>query len=212
MKYRYIFLLGRPGCGKSALYRELGKRIRESDQAATFERLDDFPKLWAKLQADDALEQEAKERLYSTRADSGDLLITNDNLYTEILQELGLDALKIDKPNHVVFLEFARPNYTEAFQYFDKRILDRCVVIYVEVGFEICWARIVARHEASIDEGGDDHWICREEMERVYLHDDQDTLVRYMKDQNIPVSVVNNETEGEEHLSRQVEELYNAVF
>jgi hypothetical protein len=47
MRYRYVFILGRPGCGKSALYRELEKRILNSGEAATCERVDDFPKIWA---------------------------------------------------------------------------------------------------------------------------------------------------------------------
>jgi len=40
------------------------KRILESGQAITLERVDDFPKLWAAVQRDDALEKEGKERLY----------------------------------------------------------------------------------------------------------------------------------------------------
>lgn len=43
MRYKYVFLLGRPGCGKSALSRELEKRLLESGQAQTFQRVDDFP-------------------------------------------------------------------------------------------------------------------------------------------------------------------------
>jgi adenylate kinase family enzyme len=216
MKYRYVFLLGRPGCGKSALYRELEKRILESGQAITFERVDDFPKLWAKLQEDDALEKEGKERIYSKRTDDGDYRFTNDNVLdnvlNDILKEVNSDVLKIDKPDHMIFLEFARTNYVEALQGFDKSILDNCIVIYMEVNFDICWARNVARCEAAIAKGGDDHLVPREDMERIYLHDDQDAFVQYMKDQNIPVSVVNNEADGEEHLKKQVEELFNTLF
>ena len=60
MKFKYVSILGRPGCGKSALYRELEKRLLASGQAKTFERVDDFPKLWAKLLTDDALEEKEK--------------------------------------------------------------------------------------------------------------------------------------------------------
>ena len=208
MKYKYAFLLGRPGCGKSALYRELEKRILESGQAITFERVDDFPKLWAAVERDDALEKEGKERLYFKRTDEGELRLTNDDLFNVILKEVNSDVLKIDKPDHMIFLEFSRSNYVEALQSFDKSILDNCIAIYIEVSFDICWARNVARHEAAIAEDGDDHLVPRAEMERLYLHDDQDAFVQYMKDQNVPVLVVNNETDGEEHLKKQVEELF----
>jgi adenylate kinase family enzyme len=212
MKYKYVFLLGRPGCGKSALYRELEMRILESGRAITFERVDDFPKLWAAVERDDALEKEGKERVYFKRFDDGELSLINGDLFNVILQEVNSDVLQIDKPDHMIFIEFARSNYVEALRSFDRSILDFCVVIYMEVSFDICWARNVARHEAAIAEGGDDHLVPRAEMEKRYLHDDQDAFVQYMKDQNIPVVVVNNEADGEEHLKRQVEELFKNLF
>ena len=212
MKYKYVFLLGRPGCGKSALYRELEKRILESGQAIMFERVDDFPKLWAAVERDDALEKEGKERIYFERFNDGRTRLTNDDLFNVILKEVNSDVLKIDKPDHMIFIEFARSNYVEAVQNFDRSILDHCIAIYMEVSFDICWARNVARHEAAIAQDGDDHLVPREDMERIYLHDDQDAFVRYMKDQNIPVAVVNNEADGVEHLKEQVEELFKNLF
>jgi adenylate kinase family enzyme len=212
MKYKYVFLLGRPGCGKSALYRELEGRFLESGQARTFQRVDDFPKLWAALLRDDALEKEGKERLYTRRTDQGEPRLTSDDLFNVILKEVASDVLKINKPEHMIFIEFARSNYVEALQNFDNSILDRCIVIYMEVSFEICWARNVARHEATIAANGDDHLVPRTEMERIYLHDDRDAFVQYMQDQDIPIVVVNNEADGEEHLREQVDELVKHLF
>jgi adenylate kinase family enzyme len=212
MKYRYVFLLGRPGCGKSALYRELGRRILDSGQPITFERVDDFPKVWAKFLEDDALENEGKERIYSRPTDDGDYLVTNDCLMNDILKEVNADVLRNSKPHHVIVIEFARTSYVDAIQNFDRSILDRSLAVYVQVAFDICWARNVARHQAAIIEGGDDHLTSREEMERTYRHDDQDAFVQYMRDQNMPVLVVNNESEGEEHLKEQVEELFRMLF
>jgi MoxR-like ATPase len=76
MKYKRVFLLGRPGCGKSALYGELEARVLASGQAITLERVDDFPRVWAKLQRDDALEQAGQARIYSERVASGGYAIT----------------------------------------------------------------------------------------------------------------------------------------
>lgn len=212
MKYRYVFVLGRPGCGKSALYGELEKRILESGQAETIERMDDFPKLWARFQADDALEQEGKERIYTKRSAEGAYLITNPRFWNEILKELNADALSINNADHMIFLEFARSSYVEAIQNFDQQVLDHCIAIYMQVNFELCWARNVARFEADRTQDGDDHHVYRETMEEIYLHDDRDAFVRYMRERNIPVSVVNNEAEGEEHLKRLVKELFEDLF
>lgn len=212
MKHKYIFLLGRPGCGKSALYRELGKRILASGQAKTIERVDDFPILWARIQRDDALEKEGKERIYSTWSKKVGYHITYPGFFDEILQQVNSDVLKIDKPDHMIFLEFARPGYVQALQNIDQRILGNCIVIYLQVSFNTCWERNVARHQAAVDRGGDDHLVPRKTMEEIYLHDDRDALIQQMKDQNIPVSLVDNEADGEDHLVRQVEELFANVF
>jgi hypothetical protein len=111
------------------------------------------------------------------------------------------------RPDHVIFVEFARSNYVEAIQNFDERILAQCIAIYMEVSFATCWARNVARYEKAGSADGDDHMVCRESMEALYPTDDQDAFVQYLKDRNIPVMVVNNEADGEEHLKRQVEVL-----
>jgi adenylate kinase family enzyme len=212
MKYNYVFFLGRPGCGKSAIYRHLEQRILDSSQATTVERVDDFPKVWAMLQRDDALEDEGEQRLYSERIAEGDYILTTCEVLDDILGEVSADVLTIDKPDHLIVVEFARPNYVSAIQNFDRRILARSLVVYMEVSFETCWARNVARHEATLAEGGDDHLVCRETMEDLYLHDDQHALVRYLQEQAIPVLVIDNEAEGKEHLARQVDELFAILF
>ena len=212
MQYKYVFLLGRPACGKSSLYRELEKRILESGQAKTFERVDDFPKVWARLERDDALEQAGQERIYSRRSEEGAYLITDENFFDEILKEVNAYVLTIDRPDHLVFIEFARPNYVEAIQNFDQRILYRCLVIYMDVSFDTSWERNVARHQAEMCQDGDDHFVYRETMEAIYLHDDRDAFVQYLKERDIPVSVVNNEADGEEHLTSLVKELFEELF
>jgi len=214
--YKYIFLLGRPGSGKSALYHKLKKRVLKSSQAKTVERVDDFPKLWARFQRDDALEIEGKERIYTTRTADGNYLINNHKIMNDVLIEFNADLLRSDQPEHMVFLEFARSNYVEALRHFDERILANCLAIYMKVPFDICWARNVARHQAAIaagtDVGGDDHLVPREVMENNYLFDDQDAFIQHMEKKNVPVSVVNNETNGDEHLREQVEGLFNNLF
>ena len=212
MKFKYAFFLGRAGCGKSTLYRELERRLMESGQAKNFERVDDFPILWAKFERDDALESEGKERLYTERTGDGGYILTDGNFLNDLLKEVNANVLKIEKPDHMIFLEFARPNYVEAIGHFDKRILECCIVIYMQVSFETCWARNVARHEGVIDQDGDDHMVSREAMEAIFLHDDRDAFIQQMADQNTPVAVVDNDADGDEHLKVQVEELLKTLF
>jgi len=198
-------MLGRPGCGKSAVYRKLEKRLKEENLASSFERVDDFPKLWNKFVTDDKLQKEGKPRVYSRPTDDGGYKVTNDAVWNDILKEVNADILKINKgAGHIVFIEFSRSNYIEALSNFDKKILANCLAIYIDVSFEICWQRNVARHEAALAAGGDDHLVSREEMEATYLYDDKEKL---LKIKEYPVVVINNEAQGEEHLDTQVEKV-----
>ena len=216
MKYRYLFVLGRPGCGKSAFYRELERQITASNQNVTIERVDDFPKLWARFRADDALEEAGKQRIYVKRIAGEHYRVIDEEafqvLLDVVLQEVNADVLQSHRPDHLIVVEFARSSYVEAMGTFDPSVLDNCIAVYMEVGFDICWARNVARHEAAIAKGGDDHLVPRDHMENQYRHDDQGTFVQYMKDQGIPVIVINNEAKGKEHLKRQVGELFADLF
>jgi tRNA uridine 5-carbamoylmethylation protein Kti12 len=216
MRYKYAFLLGRPGCGKSAFYRELERQVFESDRAATIERVDDFPKLWARFRADDTLEEEGKQRIYVKRIAEGHYEVIDEAAFEVLLdialQEVNADVLQRHRPNHLIVVEFSRSSYVKAMQFFDPGILDHCLAVYMEVSFDLCWVRNLARHEAAIADSVDDHLVPREVMEKRYLHDDQDAFVQHMKDQDIPVLVVNNEAEGEEHLERQVAELFKDLF
>ena len=82
----------------------------------------------------------------------------------DILKEVNADVLQIDKPDHMLFIEFARPSYVAALRQFDQHILDNCIVIYMEVSFDTCWARNVARHQAATTADGDDHLVPWKEM------------------------------------------------
>ncbi len=48
----FIFLLGRPGCGKSLIYKILLKKFKKEKIASQFIRIDDFPILKDLLKKD----------------------------------------------------------------------------------------------------------------------------------------------------------------
>ncbi len=203
-KYRYVILLGRPGCGKSAVYRDIETRVKEEGLAQTFERVDDFPKLWGKFMADDQLSKEGKERIYSRPTDDGGYKVINNDIWDEILKDVNEDVISKSKDDHLIFIEFSRPNNIHSIKNFSDEILNSAVVVYIDVDFETCWKRNVARHEAALSAGTDDHLVSREEMEETYLHDDGKELV---EQQPIPVIRVDNQTEGLDNLKAEVEKV-----
>ncbi len=211
----YIFLMGRPGCGKSEIYRRVADELKNRKIASDFLRVDDFPKLWAKFTGDDAAEKNGHSRRYSKATDDGGYLVTNDGVWDEILKELDGDLKNLSRHGMVIFIEFSRPNYVHSIlKNFSDNVLNNGLVIYIDCSFEVCWQRNVRRHEAAIAAGGDDHLVSREEMEKTYLYDDRDELVKNAK---IPVVVVNNEKDGTGHLGEatgtvlsEIEKIINA--
>lgn len=190
----FVFLLGRPGCGKSEVFKRIKETLLPKKLANEIIRVDDFPKLWAIFKEDEATG--AWRRCKKTP--DGGYLVTDDSVWDEILMEVNKDLLKIDSPDKIIFVEFSRPNYLKALKNFSENILKKSVIIYIYASFETCWKRNVLRHKRALAEGTDDHLVSREEMEKTYLYDDMDELLKLS---SIPVFYMSTEWEGEGRLS-----------
>lgn len=208
LQKKYIFLLGRPGCGKSAVYNQLIKRLQDESLAKEFPRVDDFPKLWAKFMGDDKREENGEERIYSRKTEDGGYKVTNDIMWHELLQEVNQDIINMQKEDQVLFVEFSRDKYKDAFNNFSTEVLDKALALYIDVPFETCWERNVTRHEKAVAAGTDDHLVSKEEMEKTYKIDDG---LFFAEDAPLPVEVIDNSKQGEDHLNNQIENIVSIL-
>lgn len=204
MKGLNIFLLGRPGCGKSEIYRRLTEKFKNEKVYDDFIRVDDFPKLWAIFQDD----EKTGKWEHCRKTPDGGYKVTDNGIWNEILKQVNNDVKALQKDGRAVFIEFSRPDYVESMKNFSEDILGNSVVIYVDCSFETCWARNVARHETAVSKGSDDHLVSREEMEKTYLHDDKDELLKSLK---IPALIVDTDTPGTAHLIPKMERIYGEI-
>lgn len=193
----YIFLLGRPGCGKSAVYNYLTKRLKEENLALEFPRVDDFPKLWKLFQTD-------TQQKRSRRTEDGGYKVTDDTVWDDLLKEVNSEIISMEKEGRVVFVEFSRNSYKRAFKNFSAEVISKSIAIYIDCPFEICWRRNVERHQKAVAEGTDDHLVSKEEMEKTYLIDDG---LEFAKLNILPVEVIENKDDGIEKLALQVESI-----
>lgn len=208
LKKSYIFLLGRPGCGKSAVYNQVIKKLKNEQLAYDFPRVDDFSKLWSKFMEDDKNELEGKPRKYSRKTEDGGYKVINDKTWHELLQEVNTDIIPMQKKGRVVFVEFSRDNYIDAFKNFSKDILNHALALYINVPFEICWQRNAARHEKALKNGTDDHLVSKEEMEKTYKIDDG---LEFAKNSPLPVEIIDNSKNGEEYLKNQINNIISIL-
>lgn len=206
----YIFLLGRPGCGKSEFFRRISKRIREENIAQKIDRIDDYPKLEAKWKV--AREKKDFSRIKPSEDGSNldsSFTIVDLSIYDEVLKELSEEIISKEKDYEVLFIEFSRPRNLEAIKNFSSEILEKSIAIYLDVPFEICWERIMKRIEKMKQQGIDAHLVPKEKMKSMYEYDDSEEFLR-----NSPVPVVhiqNREREGFETINKGVERAINLI-
>lgn len=203
-KCRNIFILGRPGCGKSELYRRLTPRLKKEGFAREFMRVDDFPKLWNIFVND-----KNYKRCRPTK--DGGYKVTDPKVWNDILKEVNNDVKKLKKKGRMIFIEFSRPDYVHSLKDFTKGILDESLIVYIDCSFETCWRRNVNRHESALAVGVDDHLVSRQEMEKTYLLDDKDELVKFGEKSKMPIVVVNTDYEGMGHYKGIVEKIMKAI-
>lgn len=208
-KLKFVFLLGRGGCGKSAAFRVLASRLESAGLADDFERLDDFPKLWDRFMADDRRAAQGKERLVSGIDAEGRYYVTDHRVFDVMLAELSRDVEHRAREGKIIFIEFARGAYVPALKCFSAQVLDSALIVYIDCPFEVCWDRNVRRGEVATREGTDDHLVPREDMEKLYRNDDRDELERQHRGR---VVIINNEREGVEFLEQQADEVLTLIL
>ncbi len=199
----YIFLLGRPGCGKSAIYKIMVEKLKNRNVNQQFPRVDDFPKLWQIFKTDETTGEWKRCR----KTPDGGYKVTDDTVWDDILKQLNTDLLKYN-PDEIVFVEFSRSNYISALKNFSSEVINNSIIVYIDCSFETCWQRNVERHKKALAEGTDDHLVSREEMEKTYLYDDKEKLLSL---ETPKVFLLVNEQQGTEHLVKPIEEIVNYI-
>ena len=129
--------------------------------------------------------------------------MTDATVWDDLAKGLNKQAIELQDPNRLIFIEFSRDSYIRAFKNFSPKLLKNYLVVYVDCPFDICWQRNVRRTRS--EKGLDAHLVSREEMEKTYARDDHDELPKHV---SAPVLVVKNDSDD---LGRLREELRTAV-
>jgi len=167
-----IFLLGRPGCGKSIVFRTITEILKKNGQAVNFERIDDFPILMELHDGDVAAGR--TDRFMPT--DDGGFKVMDPGIWDEMLVGLNKKAIGYKDKDGVLAIEFSRPDNARSLGLFSDEILKSGTALYVDASFETCVARNEERTKRAEEEGIDAHFVSRKEMEETYLTDDGATL------------------------------------
>lgn len=190
-----VFLIGIPGCGKSVVYRVLAELLRAEGFKGDLMRIDDFPIL------KDIFERDKKYERHRPTPGGG-LKVTDDTVWDDLSRALNQQALKLQRPDRLLFIEFSRDNYLRAFKHFDPEILRDSLVIYIDCPWDLAWERNLRR--AELEAGLDAHLVSREEMEKTYARDDHRELLAYL---DVPMLIVKNDTDDIEMLKTRLKKI-----
>ena len=190
-----VFLIGRPGCGKSIIYKLLAEQLRARGYKGELMRIDDFPILKR------IFEQDVEQKRHR-RFPGGGMKITDDRVWDDLSMALNEQALKLQSPGRLLFIEFSRDSYVRAFRHFSHEVMRDSVILYIDAPFDLCLERNARR--AREEKGLDAHLVSREEMEETYLHDDHEELQEHVR---APVLVMKNYSDDIKSLKSELQKI-----
>jgi len=179
-EFPVIILTGRPASGKSEVIDYLKKlpveeRYRRFGIAA-FDEIDDFPMLWAWFEEDAILEKIMyKPRMHTDR----DGYFLHQYQWDLLIERISLDYSKKLRDEHyhqthTAILEFSRGTehggYRSAFEHLSDEILERALIIYIDVPYEESLRKNRKRFNPNRPDSILEHGLPDEKLERLY-HD-----------------------------------------
>lgn len=190
-----VFLLGRPGCGKSAVFRIVEQELRAKGFKGELKRIDDFPLLKNIFDTDTEYKRHRP-------APEGGVKVTDGTVWDDLIKGLDKQALELQSPDRLLFIEFSRDNYVRAFKNFSPKVLKNSLIVYIDCPFDVCWERNVRR--AKKEQGLDAHLVSREEMEKTYARDDHEVLQKHVA---ALVLIVKNESDDIKNLKIELKKV-----
>ncbi len=208
MMYTTIFLLGRPGCGKSLIYQILSEKFRELGMASSCERIDDFPILKELLDQDTSFKRHVRKE--------GGFEVTDFSIVDEVLDKINEKIQKLKRKGNILFIEFARDHYQRALAHFSPEVMKESLLLYVYCPFEECLKRNIRRYR-NRKPGDDDSHIVPEDLMRSYYRND-DYEEKYLQSAEELISsaparlmVISTETGDIGRLTSQIEKIIEEI-
>jgi nucleoside-triphosphatase THEP1 len=156
-----VFILGRPGSGKTTAARHIVKLVQSTGYFAI--HFNDYEILRKMFQAD--CEQ---KRFRSTKHNGFDVL--DFSVLDIALNELEKKVQEYMTSAELITIEFARDDYCEALKHFSRDFLRDVHFLYIDSDLETCLCRIHERVAHPISE--DDHPSLSDDAFRIYYKKD----------------------------------------
>lgn len=180
-----LFILGRPGSGKSAAGRYIAMLAQDKGLPAV--RVNDYNILLEMFQAE--VRQEKFKKFLPTPYFEGGFDIIDFSVLDRALADVKRQAegYVYSEKYNLIIIEFARADYSKAMKQFNSAFLQNAYFLLIQTGIKTCINRVHERtaHPITLD----DHYVSDEIMKNYYQKDN----LLYMPDElkttyNIPSS------------------------
>ena len=171
-----LFLLGRPGSGKSSCYQFIVQYMKKKLPSWSVIPFDDYEILWKKF-----LEDTRGEVFFATMPGGFGIyyppIVLSDVLIEleEISQKFILDTNR----DLLVTIEFARADYYQSLKLFSDDFRKGAYYLFIETDIETCKNRIHKRYFSGLQSRK--HFVADEIMENYYGVDSQQYMLTDFK-------------------------------
>jgi adenylate kinase family enzyme len=166
-----VFLLGRPGSGKSTAARSIERQVRREGLSAI--RINDYRILYDMFQKEKNQSKSGPKQFSCAEHKGFDVI--DFSILDTVLREVERKVKKqiCFGKNEFILIEFARDDYIEALKKIDSRLLQSAYFLFFDAEINTCILRIYQRTllASKEDEFLDNHFVS-EKIIRDYYHKD----------------------------------------
>jgi adenylate kinase family enzyme len=217
-----VFLLGRPGGGKSTVSQLLETTAQKSGWVTR--HIYDYKHLHDLFQQeiDDNVPKEERSFCQKGPEVCQGFDVRNfkvlDTVLKEMADEVRTEELKHLTADKLLLIEFARQEYCRALDIFGYEILNGAHLLYVKLDLENCIKRVQERADVHRLRSEYDHFVSEDIMRGYYGRDDwSDTgfseYLNYLQSDLVPVSINEIDNSGTyQELEEKVVEIVNLLL
>ncbi len=169
-----VFLLGRPGCGKSTAFRHIEKLASSVGWSAI--HLNDYDILHDMFRREQLFPSNFGGKKFCA-TEHGGFDVVDFSVLDEALKGLEKQVRhRYHQIDEVVVIEFARDNYDRALRIFSPAFLQDAYILFIESGLNVCLQRVGERVAHPHSE--DDHYVSEHILKNYYQ---KQVLPTYLK-------------------------------